>query len=198
MKKFIVGAVTVSLLILQYTLAVGAEKVVVVPLGSNKIAGSKSYVWISGNGVRPFHQGDSTIIDMMNNGGAKIYRGGDIGKKNVMLPVTISGPFLGYPVTVTGLDIYWKGETELDVISAVLMRLQTAVNESSGYENLVYDHTDWTCNTEPDGCTIHYDITSNNTLTNYSGILYITIELAFSGESTKIEIGGARLTIMHE
>ena len=115
-----------------------------------------------------------------------------------MLPVTISGPFLGYPVTVTGLDIYWKGETEFDVISAVLLRRQTAVNEGTGFESLIYDHTDWTCNTEPDGCTIHFDISDNNTLSKNSGILYITIELAFSGKSTKIEIGGARLTIMHE
>ena len=74
MKKLIVGVVTVTLLIIQSTLVLGAEKVVVIPLGSN-IAGSKSYVWISGNGVQPFHQSDTTIIDMMNNGGAKIYQG---------------------------------------------------------------------------------------------------------------------------
>jgi len=174
------------------------NKVVVVPLNSNNVAGSTSYIWISGNGVRPYHQSDSTIINMMNNGGAKIYRGSAPGNKNVMLPITISGPFLGYPVTVTGLDIYWKGETEFDIISAILMRRQTAVNESTGWESLLADHTARTCNTQPDGCTIHYDLSSNNTLSATSGILYITIELGFSGETTEIQIGGARLEIMHE
>lgn len=44
--------------------------------GTGKIQSTaNSYVWISGNGVRPYHQADTTIIDMDSVGGAKITRG---------------------------------------------------------------------------------------------------------------------------
>ena len=43
----------------------------------------------------------------------------------------------------------------------------------------------------------HYDPTSNNVLTADSGILYLTLELAFSGSTTWVEIGGVRLTLEH-
>ena len=40
-------------------------------------------------------------------------------------------------------------------------------------------------------------LTSNNVLTADSGILYLTLELAFSGSTTWVEIGGVRLTLEH-
>ena len=50
----------------------------------------------------------------------------------------------------------------------------------------------------PTGCTLHYDLTTNNVLTADSGILYLTLELAFSGASTRIDIGGVKLTLRHD
>ena len=162
---------------------------------------AKSYVWISGNDVRPYRQSDSTIIDMNNTGGAHITRGADIGTKNVMLPIVVPGQLYGQNVTVSGLDIYWAGDTDFDGITAVLLRRQTGVcSTSSCYASLIHDTADYTCedSVHPTGCTIHYNVTNNNILSNSSGILYLTIELSFSGSTTWIDIGGARLTLEHE
>ena len=161
---------------------------------------AKSYLWISGNGVRKFRESDSTIIDMTNFGGAVIQRGATVGNKNVMLPITIMGPLYGQDVKITGVDIYWKGETEFDGITAVLMRRQTGVcTTSSCYAVVISDFTDNVCDSGnyPEGCTIPFTPTTNNILTADSGILYMTIELAFSGASTQIWIGGVRLTLEH-
>ena len=162
---------------------------------------ANSYVWISGNGVRPYRQGDSTIIDMTTTGGARVIRGADTGVKNVMLPITIPGELYGQNVTVTGLDIYWVGDTDTEAITAVLMRRQTGVcTTSSCYQTILFDTADHTCNEDiyATGCTLHYNLSSNNVLSSSSGILYLTIEMAFSGSTSWIDIGGARLTLAHE
>ena len=158
-----------------------------------------SYVWISGNGVRPFYQTDSTIINMTSIGSARVTRGATTGAKNVILPITLPGKLYGQNVTVTGLDIYWAGDTDFDAMTAVLLRRQTGVC-SSCYQSILFDSVDRTCedSANPTGCTTHYNLTTNNQLTNTSGILYLTIEMTFSGASTWIDIGGARLTLAHD
>ena len=161
---------------------------------------AKSYLWISGNGVRKYLESDSTIIDMTNFGGAAIQRGVTAGNKNVMLPITVMGPLYGQDVKITDVDIYWKGETGSDKIAAVLMRRQTGVCITSEcYTDIKYDAIDHTCDQAlyPTGCTQHYDITTGNVLSADSGILYLTIEFAFSGAATHIWIGGVRLTLEH-
>jgi hypothetical protein len=162
---------------------------------------SESSLWISGNGVRPYRQSDSTVIDMNTTGGARITRGATTGNKNVMLPITVTGPFFGQNVTITGLDVYWAGETEFEAISAVLLRRQTGVSISSEYyASLLHGTVDHTCQSSinPTGCILHYDLMTNNVLTVDSGILYLTLELAFSGASTRIDIGGVKLTLRHD
>lgn len=160
-----------------------------------------TYLWISGNGVRPYHQSDSTTIDMNNTGGATIYRGASTGLKNVMLPITIPGTLYGQNVRITDLDLYWVGATQFDVISAVLMRRQTGVcSTSSCYVNILFDSIDHVCEiaTDPTGCRLHYDLTSNNVLSSNSGVIYLTIELGFSGPASPIDFGGARLTLEYD
>ena len=81
------------------------------------------------------------------------------------------------------------------------MRRQTGVCSGSAcFVDLLADGTDHTCvnDDQPTGCTQHWDITANNVLTADSGILYLTIELAFGGTTGWVEIGGARLTLKHE
>ena len=161
---------------------------------------AKSYIWVSGNGVRPYRQSDSTTIDMTNQGGARITQGATAGHKNVMLPITITGPLFGQNVRITGLDIYWIGASDLDAITAILMRRQTGVCATSAcYVNILFDTADHVCEVSqsPTGCTLHYDQLSNNVLTADSGIIYLTIELAFSSETSWIDIGGVRLTLSH-
>jgi hypothetical protein len=160
-----------------------------------------TYLWISGNGVRPYRQADSTIIDMNNHGGADIRRGATSGSKNVMLPITIPGTLYGQDVRVTGLDLYWVGATQFDVIQAVLLRRQTGVcSDPECYAVILHDSTDYGCDVtvEPNGCTLHFDLTANTVLSADSGVLYITIELGFSGEASVIDFGGARLTLEYD
>ena len=161
---------------------------------------NQSSLWISGNGVRPYQQSDSTVINMNTTGGARITRGAAAGNKNVMLPITVTGPLFGQNVTITGLDVYWAGETEFDAIGAVLLRRQTGVNITTEYySSILHDTSDYTCisSSNPTGCTLHYDLTTNNVLTDDSGVLYLTLELVFSGQTTKIDIGGVKLTLRH-
>jgi hypothetical protein len=160
---------------------------------------ANSYLWISGNGVRPFRQSDSTIIDMDSKGGAFVRRGADAGRKNVMLPITVVAPLYGQDVTISDLDIYWKGETEFDAITAVILRRQTGVGQ---HANIVWDvgGAGYGCDStaHAQGCTVHYDTTTNNVLTADSGILYLTLELAFNSSTSWVEIGGVRLTLEHD
>jgi hypothetical protein len=51
---------------------------------------------------------------------------------------------------------------------------------------------------EPTGCVQHYDLSTNNTLSSDSGVLYLTIELNFSGASTWVNLGGVRLTLEYD
>jgi hypothetical protein len=160
-----------------------------------------TYLWISGNGVRPYLQSDSTTIDMNNTGGATIYRGATTGLKNVMLPITIPGTLYGQNVRITDLDLYWVGATQFDVISAVLMRRQTGVcPTASCYVNILFDSTDHVCEvaTDPTGCTLHYDLTTNNVVSSSAGVIYLTIELGFNGPASPIDFGGARLTLEYD
>ena len=159
---------------------------------------AKSYLWISGNDVRPYHQSDSTVIDMDTIGGAKITRGATAGTKNVMLPITIPGSLYGQDVRLTGLDIYWVGQTEFDGFTTVLMRRQVGVCDSC-YENIVLNTNDQICDlaNNPTGCALHFDLTTNNTLSPDSGIVYLTIEMFFSGAFTYVDLGGVRLTLEH-
>jgi hypothetical protein len=164
---------------------------------------AKSYLWISGNGARKYYDADTTIIDMTNVGGAVIQRGANTGNKNVILPIPITGPLYGQAVTITGVDIYWKGETVTDMISAVLMRRQTGVcGTADCFVNIIYDSSDHACasGSYAKGCTIPYtgSAITNNILTADSGIIYLTIEFAFNSATNQIWIGGVRLTLEHD
>lgn len=164
---------------------------------------AKSYLWISGNGLRPYKKSDTTIIDLDTIGGAKIYTGvaGGSAERNVMLPITIMAPMYGQDVTISAIDIYWVGETSFDVISAVLLRRQTGVCATSDcYVNLVFDSTDYSCENgvHATGCTQTYVPTGNNVITSNSGILYLTLGLNISDPTAWIEIGGVRLTLEHD
>jgi hypothetical protein len=168
--------------------------------GSGVIQSSaKSYLWISGNGVRPYHQSDNTVIDLDSIGGAIITPGAATSARHVMLPITVPGPLYGQDVTISGLDIYWVGDTDMDAITDIRFRRQTGVCTAC-YVEILHDATDHTCyeDLNATGCTITYDLTSNNVLTESSGILYLTLQLTPIGDDTWLEIGGVRLTLEHD
>ncbi len=160
---------------------------------------ARSYMWISGNGVRPFHHDDSTVIDLDTVGGAIVKPGVAATSRYVMLPVTVPGPLYGQNVTVSGLDVYWVGDTSMDSISDVRLRRQTGVC-SSCYVNILHDAADHICDNSgnPTGCTLHYNLSSNNVLTANSGILYLVFQLKAGSSSSWINIGGVRLTLEHD
>lgn len=180
-----------------------AESLSGVAIAANGIITSTepTYLWISGNGVRPYHQSDTTIIDLDSIGGAMVYPGTTVSNKNVMLPITIPGTLYGQNVRLTDLDLYWKGATDLDGITTILMRRQTGLcNNPACYVNILYDTTDYVCDNanHPTGCTQHFDLTTNNVSTTSSGVVYLTLELAYSGSTTWVEIGGVRLTLEYD
>ncbi len=160
---------------------------------------AQSSIWISGNGVHPYRTSDTTVIDLDPIGGAKIYPGTTVSNKYVMLPITVSGPLYGQPSKVVAMDIYYQASTDLDGIASVILRRQTGVCTSC-YVNLVMDTADYVCpaSGNPTGCTVHYDMATNNILNDTSGILYLTIELAYSGSGTWVDLGGVRLVLEHD
>jgi len=162
---------------------------------------AQSSLWISGNGVRPYHQNDTTIIDMDTIGGAKIYSGAIVANKNVMLPITIPGVLYGQNVKVTGMEIHWVASAGLEGISAVLLRRQTGVcGTSACYDTILLDPTDYVCamGENPTGCVESFDLTTNNVLNDEYGVLYLTIEISFASSTDWIEIGGVKLTLEHD
>ena len=118
-----------------------------------------------------------------------------------MLPITITGPLYGQNVTVTGLDVYFFGDTAFDGITATLLRRQKGMcSTSSCYATILYDAVFYGCDdaVTPTGCVHHWDLTTNNILTDSSGILYLTFELAFNGAASWVDIGGVKLTLKYE
>lgn len=158
---------------------------------------AKSYVWVSGNGLRPYLHTDSTLIDMGTVGGGKVI-GGAVGLRSVMLPITVTGPLYGQNVKVTGLDIYYLSNTASEKITTIRLRRQLKIcTEAECYVEIVLETADHACTTAG-GCTLSFPISSQNELSTTSGILYLTLEMSFSSTSAWIEVGGARLTLEHD
>jgi hypothetical protein len=158
-----------------------------------------SYVWISGNSARKYQNADSTIIDANGVGGATIKQGAaGAGTRYVVLPITVSGPVYGQNVTVSQLELYWRGDTALTAIVNVRLRRQTGPN---GYADIIFDQgpggAGYTCEdgAVPDGCTVHLDLSTNNVLTSNSGILYLVVGLGYTSDTDWVQLGGARLTL---
>jgi hypothetical protein len=158
-----------------------------------------TYLWISGNDVVRYVQSESTIINIMSNGGAALEQGNVASYKNMVLPITIAGTLYGQNVRLTALDIYWQGETAFEAITDMRLRRQTGACWNC-YAELIHDPADYTCDddTNAEGCTLHYDLTTNNVLTSDSGILYLFIQVAFGGPSEQLRLGGARLTLEYD
>lgn len=164
--------------------------------GTGVIASSAvSYVWISGNNATKFYAADDIVINGNGMGGADIYRGSTAGVRYIMIPITVPGPIYGQNVTVSALDIYWAGQTEFTSITSFRLRRQVGANN---YVEIVFDDADYTCNTDPNGCIIHKDLTTNNVLTADSGILYLVFGTMFNGDADWLRLGGVRLTLEHD
>jgi hypothetical protein len=162
---------------------------------------AESSIWISGNDVRPYGSTDTTLIAADSIGGAFIRRNAASGTRNVVLPITLPGPLYGQDVTLTGLDIYWQADTDFDAIMVVLMRRQNGGTCPTCYLNILDSRPAGGISCEnsvhPNGCVSHYDLTNYNVITDSSGILYLTLELAFNSDTSWIDLGGIRLTLQH-
>ena len=153
---------------------------------------AKSYLWISGNDLRPKNSTDTTQFEMDIYGGVKVRSGAVVGPKDVMLPVTIPGKLYGQNVKITGVDVYFKSQTDFDGIGRTVMRLQTAPGAGVVMFN---DGSDRVCTT---GCSYHIDITNNNVLSEERGVVYIAFQLFFNSGSSYVDFGGVRLTLEHK
>ncbi len=160
---------------------------------------ANSYVWISGNSAIKWNTEDSTDIDHNGTGAAVISRGDTAGSKYIIVPITISGPIYGQNVTITGIDIYWQGQTEFTTLSQVRLRRQTGPLDSD-FVDILWDPAAYVCDAGnyADGCIQSWSPTSNNILTADSGILYMVFTLNFSGPDDWMRFGGVRLTLAHD
>jgi hypothetical protein len=159
---------------------------------------AQSSLWISGNGLRAYNE-TNTTVSINTAGGARITRNATVGDRYVMLPIAVPGTLYGQNVTVTGLDITYITQTDFDVITDVRLRRQIGACDSCFVE-IYHDAADHVCDAanHSTGCTLHFDLTTNNALSADSGVLHLGIGLAFSGASTWVDIGGVRLTLEHE
>lgn len=153
---------------------------------------AKSYLWISGNDLRPKKSTDSTQFEMDTVGGVQVRRGAVSGTKDVMLPVTIPGQLYGQNVKVTGIDVYLKSQGDFDGIDATYVRRQSKAGTG---QLMVSDSTNRVCTT---ACSYHLNLTSNNVLSDGQGVVYIAFRLFFGGASNYVQIGGVRLTLEHQ
>lgn len=160
---------------------------------------AESYLWISGSDVQPWSSTDSTVITMDSTGGAYIERGADAGVKYVALPVTIPGVLYGQEAKITEIAIYFSAQTEFDAITDVRVRRQVGTCPGC-YVDLLHDDADHSCEigVDPDGCVLTYDLTTNNVLSETSGVLHIGLGFFFSGDSTYVQVGGVRLTVEYD
>jgi hypothetical protein len=135
----------------------------------------------------------------MSNGGAVLFQGPTANTKYVVLPVTIASTLYGQNVRLAALDIYWQGDTSMDALVDMRLRQQTGACWTCILE-MIHDPADYTCydDENPTGCTQHYDLTINNVLDPDSGIVYLGLGFNFSGPSTEIRLGGARLTLEYD
>ena len=162
---------------------------------------AESFLWISGSDVVPWHMNDSTFIFMDSIGGAYIEGGVDAGVKYVALPVTIPGVLYGQNAKITGIAIYFSAETEFDGITDVRVRRQEGVCPNC-YVDLLHDDADHGCEFDlpgnEEGCVLTYNLTTNNVLSETSGVLHIGLGFNFSGVDTYVQVGGVRLTIEYD
>ncbi len=156
---------------------------------------AKSYLWISGNALQKANSADTTLFVYDLYGGYQVRGGSDWGNnKTVLMPVTIPGQLYGQNVTVTDLDLYYRTSDDLTGIVVSAMRLQNGVGAG---DLIFWDGTDYVC-PAPAQCTKHWDLTTNNVLSDQRGVLYIAFQLGFASESAYVQIGGVRLTLEHD
>ena len=160
-----------------------------------------TFLWISGSDVVPWHKNDTTFIFMDSNGGAYIERGADAGVKYVALPVAIPGVLYGQGAKITEIAIYFSAETEFDGITDVRVRRQDGVCPNC-YLDILHDTADHGCEyTLPgneEGCVLTYDLTTNNVLSDSSGVVHIGLGFNFGGVDTYVQVGGVRLTVEYD
>jgi hypothetical protein len=162
---------------------------------------AESFLWISGSDIVPWHMNDTTFIFMDSNGGAYVERGADAGVKYVALPVTIPGVLYGQNAKITEIAIYFSAETEFDGITDVRVRRQVGTCPSC-YVDILHDSADHGCEFDlpgnEEGCILTYDLTTNNVLSETSGVLHIGLGFNFGGVDTYVQVGGVRLTIEYD
>ncbi len=156
---------------------------------------AKSYLWISGNALQKANSADTTLFVYDLYGGYQVKGGSDwVNNKTVLVPVTVPGQLYGQNITVTGLDLYYRTSDDLTGIVVSAMRLQNGVGAGN---QIFWDDTDYVC-PAPAQCTKHWDLTTNNVLSDQRGVLYIAFQLCFASESAYVQIGGVRLTLEHD
>ena len=154
---------------------------------------TKSYVWISGNGLVKNRNTDTTRWDLEINGGAEIWRGATTGVKSIYYPITLPSVLYGQPVRVTMLTVYYVCEDGSDCyITDTYLRKQT---DADSNVTLVGNTT----NRQSETATSYsLNLTTNNTLSTSQGALGLYLNLSFANDTDSVHIGAIRLELEHD
>ena len=156
------------------------------------IKGANSYLFVPGTAFVKELDTDTTRWDMAG-GAALIRRGGDVGTKNIRIPITIPSVLYGQPVRVTNVTVFYRCQNGgLNYITETVLYKNT---DADSFVYLVNDGTNRTSNT-----AASYSIATDNatnTLSSSQGILTLRLGLAFGDNINYIQIAGVRLTLDH-
>ena len=156
------------------------------------IKGADSYLFVPGSAFVK-NEDDDTTRWQMTYGSARIYRGTDIGVKNIRIPITVPSVLYGQPVRVTNIRIYYSCQDGSDnYITETQLYKHTDADSAT---SLVNSST----NLQSSTATSYGFSTdsANNTLAADQGILTLRLQLAFANDTEYVQIGGVRLTLDH-
>ena len=154
----------------------------------------RSYLWVSGNDIRKRSEADTTDVRMDSYGGAQVYSGSSTGYHYFFLPITLPGVLYGQNVTLERVDIYYLvySPGEFGRIDRTALRIQTQAGDGI---DLVVDDTDYN---SPIASSYSLIPTANNELSSDRGVIYLGFRAYLPGTDEYVQIGGVRLTLLHE
>jgi len=154
---------------------------------------TKSYVWISGNGLVKNLSADTTRWDMGGSGSALVWRGATAGDKIIYYPITLPSVLYGQPVKLTKLTVYYRCQSSTAAyIDFTVLEKQTGANESV---IIVVDNTNRTSTTST---SYTLNLTTNNVLSVDQGALGLRLGLRFTDNTNFVQIGAIRLELEHD
>ncbi len=158
------------------------------------IKGADSYLFVPGTLFFKDVSTDSTRWNMAG-GATAIYAGSAVvGTRHIRIPITIPAVLYGQPVRVTSVTVYYRCQNGAqNYITETELYKQT---DADSFVSLVTDTTNRTSNTAT-SYALSTDA-ANYTLSSTEGALTLRLGLFFIDDTNYVQIGGVRVTLVHD